>query len=137
MIADIFYPIFTLTITILACSTRKKVKLFRGFSPTRSPRHHPRPPGGGIQLPPRAPASIGFGFAKNRCTHIFSALSSEEMHKLKITNTWQRCQLFEIKCGWNTNSPLLSGPTSWCRRVFGSPKGVKGEKPWKLMLFGP
>ena len=29
MIADIFHPIFTLTITILACFIRKKAKLFR------------------------------------------------------------------------------------------------------------
>ena len=74
MIADIFYPIFTLTITILACFTRKKLKLFRGFSPTRSPRHCPRTPGGLAALP-RPPALIVFGFAKNRCAHIFSVLS--------------------------------------------------------------
>ena len=87
MIADIFYPIFTLMITILACFTRKKVKLFRGFSPTRSPRHCPRPPGGGgIQLPPRAPASIGFGFSKNRCTHIFSALYPARIQNSILTS---------------------------------------------------
>ena len=62
MIADIFYPIFTLTITILACFKRKKVKLFRGFSLKRSPRHRPRPTGG-LTAPPRPPASIAFGFA--------------------------------------------------------------------------
>ena len=67
MIADIFYPTFTLTITILACFIRKKAKLFRGFAPTGSPRHRPGPP--------RPLTSIVFGFAKNRCAHIFSVLS--------------------------------------------------------------
>ena len=43
MIANIFHPIFTLTITILACFVRKKAKLFRGFAPTLSPRHRPGP----------------------------------------------------------------------------------------------
>ena len=54
MIADIFHPIFTL-ITILVCFIRKKkAKLFRGFAPSLSPRHHPGPHGweGGLQLPP-------------------------------------------------------------------------------------
>ena len=31
MIADIFYPIFTLTITILACFIRKKRKIVQGI----------------------------------------------------------------------------------------------------------
>ena len=81
MIADIFCPIFTITITILACFTRKKKgKLFRGFAPTRSPRHHPGlhggGEGGGAYSSPRTPSfSIVFGFSKNRCTHIFSVLS--------------------------------------------------------------
>ena len=44
MITNIFHPIFTLTITILACFVRKKAKLFRGFAPTLSPRHRPGPP---------------------------------------------------------------------------------------------
>ena len=74
MITDIFYPIFNLTITILACYTRKKAKLFGRFAPTRSPRYHPGPTGG-LTAPPRPPASIVFGFAKNQCTQIFSVLS--------------------------------------------------------------
>ena len=45
MIANIFHPIFTLTITILASFVRKKAKLFRGFAPMLSPRHRPGPPG--------------------------------------------------------------------------------------------
>ena len=53
MIADIFYPIFILTITILACFMRKK-KLFRGFAPTPSPGHYPGPPEG-FQLLPLSP----------------------------------------------------------------------------------
>ena len=74
MVADIFYPIFTLTITILACFTRKQVKLFRGFSPTLSPRHRPRPPGGAYSSP-QSPSFNRFWLSKNRCAHIFSALS--------------------------------------------------------------
>ena len=51
MIADTFYPKFTITITNLACFIRKKkAKLFGVFVPTPSPRHHPGPPEG-LQLP--------------------------------------------------------------------------------------
>ena len=45
MIADIFYPILTLTITVLACFTHKKTKLFGGFATTPSPRDRPGPSG--------------------------------------------------------------------------------------------
>ena len=70
MITDIFYPIFNLTITILACYTRKKAKLFGRFAPTCSPRYHPGPTGG-LTVPPRPPASIVFGFAKNDAPKFF------------------------------------------------------------------
>ena len=52
MIADISYPIFTLTITILACFIRKKSKIVQGFVYTRSPRHRPESPGEDLKLPP-------------------------------------------------------------------------------------
>ena len=74
MIADIFCPIFTLTITILACFIRRKSKIAKGFAYTRSPRHRSGPPGG-LKSPPRPTASIIFGFAKTRRAHIFSVLS--------------------------------------------------------------
>ena len=64
MIADIFYTIFTLTITISVCFTRKKVKLFRGFSITRSPRHRPRPPGGAYSSPPEPQLQSVLAFPK-------------------------------------------------------------------------
>ena len=70
MIADIFYPTFILAITVLSCFIQKK--LFGGFAPTPSTSCRPGP---GVTAPPRPPAAIVFGFAKNRCTHIFSALS--------------------------------------------------------------
>ena len=77
MIADIFYPIFTLTITVSACFIRKKTKtktkLFGGLAPTPSPRHRPGP-SGRCTAPERPPAAIIFGFAKNRGTHLFSVL---------------------------------------------------------------
>ena len=41
----IFYPIFTLTITVLACFTQKKTKLCGGFTPMTSPKHRPGPSG--------------------------------------------------------------------------------------------
>ena len=53
MIADIFYPILTLKITVLAYFIRKKeTKLFVGFSPTPSTGHHPGHSGGSLQQPP-------------------------------------------------------------------------------------
>ena len=61
MIADIFYPIFTLTITILACFIQKKIG---SFTPMPLPGHHPGPPGWLIARP-RPQAAIIFGFAKN------------------------------------------------------------------------
>ena len=53
MIANIFHPIITLTITILACFVRKKTKLYRGFAPMLSPRHRPGPP---AYSPPQTPS---------------------------------------------------------------------------------
>ena len=76
MIADIFYPIFILTITILACFIRRKSKIVQGFAYTLSPRHRPGPPAG-LNAPLRPTASIVFGFAKTRCAHIFSVLSPD------------------------------------------------------------
>ena len=73
MIADIFYPIFTLTITISVCFIPTKKKLFGGFVPILSPGYHSGSPGG-LQLPLHPPAAIAFGFAKNQCAHIFSVL---------------------------------------------------------------
>ena len=52
MIADIFYPIFTLTIAILACFIRKKSKIVQGFAYTCFPRHHAGTPGG-LKAPPK------------------------------------------------------------------------------------
>ena len=75
MIADIFYPILTLKITVLAYFIRKKeTKLFVGFSPTPSTGHHPGH-SGELTAPPRPPVAILFGFSKNRCAHIFFVLS--------------------------------------------------------------
>ena len=70
--ADIFYPIFTLAITILACFVQKQ--LFGGLAPMPSPRHCPRPPGG-LTAPTGPPATIVCDFAKYQCTHIFYVLS--------------------------------------------------------------
>ena len=60
MIADIFYPIFTLMITILACFIQKKK-----LAPTKASPWTP------------PPAAIIFGFAKNQHGHIFSVLSPD------------------------------------------------------------
>ena len=69
MIADIFYPIFTVRIIVLPRYIQKNCLQF-----SLSPRHCPGPPGG-LTAPPRPPAAIVFGLAKSRCTHIFFVLS--------------------------------------------------------------
>ena len=64
MIADIFFPIFTITITSLVCFVRKKNKVVWGFhthpftkaSPWASRR---------LTAPVRPPAATVFGFDKN------------------------------------------------------------------------
>ena len=48
MVADIFYPIFTLKITVLACFIQEKQKNLGASSP---PGHLPGPPGG-LTAPP-------------------------------------------------------------------------------------
>ena len=78
MIADIFYPTFTLTITVLVCFIQKK-NFFVGFAPIPSTGHH-LGHSGELTAPPRPPASILFGFSKNQCTHIFSVLSRLQFH---------------------------------------------------------
>ena len=79
MIADIFYPISTLTITVLAyfireknCSGALHPLLNQGIT------HGPL----GAYSSPRPPAVIVFGFPKNRCAHIFSALSPDITSKI-------------------------------------------------------
>ena len=55
----------------------------------------------------------------------------------------QRCQLWEIRCGWNANSALVSGPTSWGlggRSVRTSEKGqgsktMKAYSIWAVVLY--
>ena len=86
MIADIFYPIFTLMITVLSCFIWKK--LFGGFAPMSSPGDHPGPPGG-LKAHPRPPAATVFGFAENRYAHIFSVLSPDLIDVLKCS--WRNC----------------------------------------------
>ena len=76
MIADIFYPIFNLTITVLACFIRKKAKLFRDLH-TRVFQGTALDPLGGLELPPDPQLQSFFGYAKNRYAHIFSILSPD------------------------------------------------------------
>ena len=74
MIADTFYPIFTLMINVLACFIRKKKQncllalypcLQQGITLDTL---------GSFTAPPKPPAGILFGFSKNQCAHIFSVL---------------------------------------------------------------
>ena len=74
MIADIFYPISTLTITVLAYFIRKKKCL--GALHSRLHQGTTLDPLG-LTAPPRPPAAIVFGFVRNRCAHIFSVLSPD------------------------------------------------------------
>ena len=62
MIADIFYPIFTVMITVLVCFIQKKnIWGLCTHAFTRALHWTP----GGLQLPPKPPAIIVFSFAKN------------------------------------------------------------------------
>ena len=67
MIADILYPIFTLTITVLSCFKQKK-SFAGGLAEYRpgSPRV--------AYSTNRPPTAISLGFAKNKCAHLFSVL---------------------------------------------------------------
>ena len=67
MVADIFYPIFTLT--HFSVFRKKKSKIVQGFAYTPFSGHRPGPPGG-LNAPPE-PQLQSF-LAKNRCAHIFS-----------------------------------------------------------------
>ena len=64
MLADIFYPLFTLKITDLSCFIDTKKS---GALPPPPPGHLPGPPGG-LAAFPIAPD------AKKQWTHIFSGL---------------------------------------------------------------
>ena len=72
MIADISYPISTLTITVLAYFIREK-----NYSGALHPLFNQGITQGplGAYSSPRPPAVIVFGFARNRCPHVFSVLS--------------------------------------------------------------
>ena len=80
MMADIFYPIFTLTITVLAFSVlymkKKKTKLFGDFAPTPSPRHRPRPLGG-LTAPPDPQLQSLLTSPKTNASIFFSVLSPD------------------------------------------------------------
>ena len=82
MIPDNVYPIFTLTMTVLACFILGPPK--------------------GLTAPARFPAGIVFGFAKNRCAHIFSVLFPANMTDKKNTGnhheikTWSHCTRNEV-----------------------------------------
>ena len=74
MVADIFYPIFTLKITVLACFIQEKQKNLGASSP---PGHLPGPPGGLTAPPTPPPPPHTPSCKKKRCAHIFSGLSPD------------------------------------------------------------
>ena len=98
MIANIFYSIFTLTITVLACFMREK--LF-GFLHPRLHQGIALNPLGGLQLLPDI-----FGLAKNRCAHIFFALSPDIKNYIH-TYIYQRqkVELSKQLSGWKFMRP--------------------------------
>ena len=75
MVADIFYPIFTLKITVLACFVQKQTNV-GGFAPTMASPWTPW----WAYSSPIPPA------AKKRCAHIFSGLSPEHVGNLNTTH---------------------------------------------------
>ena len=120
MIADIFYPIFTLTITILACFIRKKRKIVQGICTHTFTKASPWTPwrgeGGGAYSSPWTPSfSIIFGFSKNRCTHIFS-VSSPESNRFKNKKFVVLAEYFEQQI----NCCSLSNKWKPCHRVINS-----------------
>ena len=68
MIADIFYPIFTLTITVLVYFN------VWGFCTDTFTKALPWGPGE-LTATLRFPVAIVFGLTKNHCAHIFPVLS--------------------------------------------------------------
>ena len=91
MVADIFYHLFTLIITILVCFIQKN--LFRVFEPTPSPRHW---------VPSlKPPAAIVFGLAKIWCVHIFfSIIPCLWTSKINILKKWKKktiCRYYRFK----------------------------------------
>ena len=74
MIADIFYPKFTITITNLVCFIQKK-KVFWGFCTHHFTKTSP-------WASRRPPAATVFDFDKNQCAHIFSVLSPDILNKI-------------------------------------------------------
>ena len=92
MITDTSYPIFILTITVLACFIWKKRKLFRGFASTSSPGHHPRPPWE-LTAPPRPPP-IFFLYYPLGNFRSFFALSPPKNPKTQDLKKWKN--LLEI-----------------------------------------
>ena len=72
MIADIFYPIFTLMITVLACCTWKKTKFVSGLCTHAFTRASPWTPwGGGLQLPPDTQLQLILALSKTNMTIFF------------------------------------------------------------------
>ena len=128
MIADIFYPILTLTITVLAYFMRERN--CSGALTHALTRALPRA-AMGLTLPPRPPAVIVFGFVKNRSTHFFSVFSSARPIK-HITQFLHRLQSYEAlqtpsKILWFINfkkaflkSPNLM-PFTWILVLFLGP----------------
>ena len=118
MIADIFYPIFTLMITILACFIRKKKENCSG---DLHPHVHQgialdsmEGGEGGLTARPGPPSfSIVFGFSKNRCAHIFS-VSSPESNRFKNKKFVVLAEYFEQQI----NCCSLSNKWKPCHRVI-------------------
>ena len=119
MIADIFYPIFTLMITILACFIRKKKrKIVLGICTLMFTKVLPWTPWrggeGGLTARPGPPSfSIVFGFSKNRCAHIFS-VSSPESNRFKNKKFVVLAEYFEQQI----NCCSLSNKWKPCHRVI-------------------
>ena len=96
MIADIFYPIFTLTITILACFIRKKKENCSG---DLHPNVHQgialdsiEGGRGGLTARPEPPASIVFGFSRTDAP-IFFLYYPLRYHSNNYHSWWHWMQL--------------------------------------------
>ena len=101
VISPIFYPIFTLTITVIACFTRKKKK--QNCSGVSQPHLHQ-----GIALDHR--------FAKNRCVHIFSLLSPAGVHEVMLQTFMKLCYRRSWSYVTNVHEVMLQTFMKLCYR---------------------
>ena len=122
MIADIFYPIFILTITILACFIQRKKNCLSALHP-RLQQGITLDTLGSLQIPPPDPSCNLIWLLQNWCAHIFSVLSPvvwiKNKHKcsfflqfISVTYSWHILQ-FHLKKSLNLDLKNAGTYLTW------------------------